>query len=254
MSKQFENKVVLITGGNSGIGQSTAVAFAEEGATVIIGGRNEQKGKKVLEILKNTGAKSQFINVDVSKSNEVKKLIEKAVEIFGKIDIAFNCGGIDGVKKPLIQIEDNEWDEVIDTNLKGTFLLLKYEIIQMLKQNTPATIVNMASVSGILGRPNRAPYNSSRSGVIGLTKTAAVEYIRKGIRINAVAPASVKTELFDNYTKNDPATQAQYAEGMPIGRICTPEEVADSVLWLCSDKSSFVVGHTLVLDGGFTLV
>jgi A-factor type gamma-butyrolactone 1'-reductase (1S-forming) len=142
----------------------------------------------------------------------------------------------------------------MDTNLKGTFLLLKYEIEQMLKQQTKSTIVNMASVNGLLGRPERCAYNSSRSGVIGLTRTAAIEYIQKGIRINAVAPAAVKTDLFDRYTHDDYNIQKKYAEMHPIGRVSEANEIAEAVLWLCSDKSSFVVGHILVLDGGFTLL
>ncbi|OHD11881.1 MAG: short chain dehydrogenase [Spirochaetes bacterium GWD1_27_9] len=254
MADLLKDKIVIITGGGSGIGKASSILFAKEGAKVVVANRRVEKGEETVKIIKENGGDALFIQTDVSKKEDIENLINKTVKHYGRLDIAFNCGGIDGAKKPIIDFEEQEWDEVIDVNLKGTFLLLKYEIKQMLKQNTEGVILNMASINGIIGRPNRCAYNSSRSGVIGLTKTASIEYIRKGIRINAIAPAAVKTDLFDKYTNEDIELQKKYAESHPIGRICEPEEVAEAALWLCSDKSSFVVGHILVIDGGVTIV
>jgi NAD(P)-dependent dehydrogenase (short-subunit alcohol dehydrogenase family) len=254
MEKLFENKVILVTGGGSGIGRHTALLFAKHGAKIVIAGRNEERGEEAASVIRKDAGEAIYVKTDVSKSSDVVNLIGRTVDEFGRLDCAFNCGGIDGVKKPLIEMEEQEWDEIIDINLKGTFLLLKYEIIQMLSQKNGCSIVNMASVNGMLGRPDRSAYNSSRSGIIGLTKTAAIEYIDKGIRINAVAPAAVNTDLFQKYTKGDPEIQKKYAAGHPIGRISTPDEIAEAVIWLCSAKSSFVVGHVLVLDGGYTII
>jgi NAD(P)-dependent dehydrogenase (short-subunit alcohol dehydrogenase family) len=174
------------------------------------------------------------------------------VDRYGSLDCAFNNAGIDGKKAPLVELEEEEWDEIVDINLKGTFLLLKYEIRQMLIQGKGA-IVNMASVCSFMARPSRCAYNSSRHGVVGLTRSAALEYAAKGIKINAVAPGSIRTDIFYRSTRGDPALEKAYAAAHPIKRIGEPEEVAKAVLWLCSDDCSFVIGHTLLIDGGFLL-
>ena len=253
MSDLFKNKVTIVTGGGSGIGRASAILFAKEGALVVIANRSVDRGEEAVNIIKEMGGEAHFVKTDICKKDDIINLITKTVEIFGRLDCAFNCAGIDGVKKNITDIEEEEWNEVIDTNLKGTFFLLKYEIKQMLKQGHGGTIVNMASINGLLGRPKRTPYNSSRSGIISLTKTTALEYIKDKIRINCVAPAAVDTDLFLKYTKGSSDIMKQYESAHPIGRICTPEEVAEAALWLLSEKSSFVVGHTLVIDGGASI-
>lgn len=253
MSDLLKNKVTIVTGGGSGIGRASAILFAKEGAKVVVANRSVEKGEDTVNIIKEMGGEAHFVMTDVGKKDDIINLITKTVEIFGRLDCAFNCAGIDGVKKNIIDIEEEEWNEVIDTNLKGTFFLLKHEIKQMLKQGYSGTIVNMASINGLFGRTKRTPYNSSRSGIISLTKTTALEYIKDKIRINCIAPAAVNTDLFIKYTKGDKDIMKQYADAHPIGRICSPEEIAEAVLWLLSEKSSFVVGHTLVIDGGASI-
>lgn len=254
MDQLLKEKVVLVTGAGSGIGRASAILFAKEGAKVIISNRRAEKGNETVKMIEDNGGIAFFIQADLSNKESIVDLIDKSVEKFGKIDCAFNCAGTDGIKKPIVDLEEDEWDEVIDTNLKGTFLLLKFEIMQMLKQGNAGTIVNMSSIYGLVGRQGRASYNSSRSGIIALTKTAALENIQKGIRINCVAPGAVKTDLFQKFTKGDEKTIQEYANAHPIGRVAEPEEIAEAALWLLSDRSSFVVGHTLVIDGGFTIV
>lgn len=253
MNRSLENKVVIITGAGSGIGRAAAVLFAKEGAFVIVANRRIDKGEETVSIIKQNGGDALFIKTDISNVADIENLIKQTINAYGRIDCAFNCAGTDGVKKNITDISESEWNEVMDVNLKGTFFLMKYEIMEMIKQKK-GTIVNMASINGILGRPGRTPYNASRSGIISLTKTVAIEQIKNGIRINAVAPAAVKTDLFDKYTGNDKELQEKYADSHPIGRICLPEEVAEAALWLCSEKSSFVVGQSIVIDGGLTLI
>jgi NAD(P)-dependent dehydrogenase (short-subunit alcohol dehydrogenase family) len=198
------------------------------------------------------GGEATFIQTDISRQQMVKELVERSVARYGTLDCAFNNAGIDGKKAPLVELEEHEWDEIININLKGTFLLMKYEIKQMLAQGRGA-IVNMASVCSFVARPSRCAYNSSRHAVVGLTRSAALEYAAKGIKINAVAPGSIRTDIFYRSTKGDPSLEKAYAEAHPIKRIGEPREVAEAVLWLCSDSCSFVDGHTLVIDGGFLL-
>ncbi len=248
----INGKTVLVTGGGSGIGRAAAVLFAEHKAKVVIAGRSPEKGRETVDIIRKAGGEAVFIQTDVSEQRMVKELVEQTVDRYGALDCAFNNAGIDGKKAPLVDLEEEEWDEIVDINLKGTFLLLKYEIRQMLIQGKGA-IVNMASVCSFMARPSRCAYNSSRHGVVGLTRSAALEYAAKGIKINAVAPGSIRTDIFYRSTKGDPALEKAYAAAHPIKRIGEPEEVAKAVLWLCSDDCSFVIGHTLLLDGGFLL-
>jgi NAD(P)-dependent dehydrogenase (short-subunit alcohol dehydrogenase family) len=248
----MQGKTVLITGGGSGIGRAAAILFAKQKAKVVIAGRNESKGQETVGIIREDGGEAVFIQTDVSQDNMVKELIKQTVAQYKTLDCAFNNAGIDGKKAPIIDLEENEWDEIIDINLKGTFLLMKYEIKEMLKQGKGA-IVNMASVCSFMARPSRCAYNASRHGVVGLTKSAALEYADKGIKINAIAPGSIRTDIFYRSTKGNPEMEKAYAYAHPIKRIGEPEEVAMAVLWLCSDSCSFVIGHTLIIDGGFLL-
>ena len=249
MSKDLQNKVAIITGGTSGIGRDTAVLFAEAGAKVVVAGRREQEGNETVALIRKSGGDGIFVKTDVAKSADVQALVRKTVEKFGRIDCAFNNAGIEGNFLPIIEQPEEDFDQVININLKGVWLCLKYEIQQMLKQGTGGAIVNMASVAGQMGFAGAAPYCASKHGVIGLTRTAALEYAKLKIRVNAVSPAVIDTPMGDRIFG---APQAHdYAVGLhPLGRFGTPREIAEAVLFLCSEKSSFMTGHSIVLDGG----
>jgi NAD(P)-dependent dehydrogenase (short-subunit alcohol dehydrogenase family) len=251
LGKILDGKIVLITGGGSGIGRAAAVLFANEGAKVIIAGRRIENGNETVEMIQKTGGEAIFIQTDISIEDQIEKLISDIVQKYGRLDCAFNNGGVDGKPAPIVDCEEEDWDMIIDINLKGTFLLMKYEIRQMLIQGY-GSIVNMSSVCGTIARPNRCAYNASRHGVEGLTKTAALEYSNKGIRINAVAPGSIRTDIFYRSTQGNPEKEKIYAQAHPIGRIGEPEEVATAALWLCSDAASFVTGSIILVDGGLT--
>jgi len=249
MAKSLENKVAIITGGTSGIGRETAVLFAEAGAKVVVAGRREAEGKETVDLIRNAGGDGFFVKTDVAKAADVQALVQKTVDKFGRLDTAFNNAGIEGNWMPMLDISEEDWDRTIDINLKGVWLCLKYEIQQMLKSGG-GTIVNMSSVAGLMGSPGAAPYCASKHGVIGLTRTAALEQAKQKIRVNAVCPAVIESPM-EQRLFGDPEVH-KFAVGMhPIGRIGTAREVAEAVLWMCSEKSSFMTGHYLVLDGGF---
>lgn len=249
MSKVLDGKIVLVTGGGSGIGRAAALLFANEGARVVIANRRIEAGNETVNMVKKSGGEAIFIQTDVSNKSQVKELIELIVEKYGRLDCAFNNAGIDGKPAPIIDCKEEDWDEIIDINLKGTFLLMKYEIRQMLTQGY-GSIVNMSSICGTIARPNRCAYIASRHGIEGLTKTAALEYSGKGIRINAVAPGSIRTDIFYRSIKGNPDKEQFYLKRHPIGRIGEPEEVASAALWLCSEAASFVTGSIIMIDGG----
>ena len=249
MSTELQNKVALVTGGTTGIGRDTAVLFAKAGAKVVVSGRRETEGEETSNLIRAAGGDGLFVKSDVSKSSDVQSLVQKTVEKFGRLDIAFNNAGIEGKWVPLIEQSDEDWDAVIDINLKGTWLCLKYEIQQMLKQGGGGTIVNMSSVAGLMGAAGAGVYCASKHGVIGLTRTAALEHAANGIRVNAVCPAVIETAMSDRAFA-DPEANKRILALHPIGRFGKPVEVAEAVLWLCSSKSSFMTGHYIVLDGG----
>jgi len=249
MSAELQNKVALVTGGTTGIGRDTAVLFANAGAKVVVSGRRETEGKETSDLIRAAGGDGLFVKSDVSKPSDVQSLVQKTVEKFGRLDIAFNNAGIEGKWVPLIEQSLEDWDAVIDINLKGTWLCLKYEIQQMLKQGGGGTIVNMSSVAGLMGAAGAGVYCASKHGVIGLTRTAALEYAANGIRVNAVCPAVIETAMSDRAFA-DPEANKRVLALHPIGRFGKPIEVAEAVLWLSSSKSSFMTGHYIVLDGG----
>ena len=249
MSTELQNKVALVTGGTSGIGRETAILFAKAGAKVVVSGRRETEGKETIDLICAAGGDGLFVKSDVSKSSDVQSLVQKSVEKVGRLDIAFNNAGIEGNWVPLIEQSDEDWNAVIDINLKGTWLCLKYEIQQMLKQGGGGTIVNMSSVAGLMGAAGAGVYCASKHGVIGLTRTAALEYAQSGIRINAVCPAVIETAMADRAFA-DPEANKRILALHPMGRFGKPMEVAEAVLWLCSSRSSFMTGHYMVLDGG----
>jgi len=252
--KEFEGKVALVTGGGSGIGRATALAFARDGAQVVIGNRNVQRGEETVSIIRAAGGTASFKRTDVLVATEVKALVDHAVTTYGRLDMAFNNAGIEGEAKPtLIDHTEGNFDAVMGVNVKGVWLSMKYEIPRMLEQGGGA-IVNCSSVAGVIGFPGIGIYVASKHAVVGLTKTAALEYSARGIRINAVNPAVIDTEMVDRITDGMNMKKDDLTTFHPIGRLGRVEEVAEAVLWLCSDKASFVTGHSMIIDGGFTAI
>jgi NAD(P)-dependent dehydrogenase (short-subunit alcohol dehydrogenase family) len=250
MTTELQGKVGLVTGGTSGIGRETAVLLAKAGAKVVVAGRRELEGKETIELIRAGGGDGLFVKTDVSRASEVDALIQKAVEKFGRLDVAFNNAGVEGVWAPIIRQSEEDWDRTISINLKGVWLCLKYEIRQMLKQGGGGAIVNMASIMGLIGSAGVAAYSASKHGVIGLTKTAALETAKSGIRINAVCPGFTETPMADRIFRV-PAAHKYFLSCHPIGRFGRPTEIAEAVIWMCSDRASFMTGQSLVLDGGF---
>lgn len=250
MKTDLSGKTALITGGTSGIGHETAVQFAKAGARVVVAGRREAEGEKTVELVRTAGAQGLFVKADVSKGAEVEMLVKKTVEKFGRMDIAFNNAGIEGNWAPIALQSEADFDSVININLKGVWLCLKYEIRQMMAQGG-GVIVNMSSVAGLLGFAGAAAYIASKHGVLGLTKTAALETAKNNIRVNAVCPAVVETAMAERLF-GAPDVNKFVLGQHPIGRFGTAEEIANAVVWMCSDGASFMTGQSLVLDGGFT--
>jgi len=250
--KGLEGKIALVTGGGSGIGRATALTFSREGARVVVADIVVEGGEETVRMIKEADADADavFVKTDVSKAAEVEALINKVVETYGRLDCAFNNAGIEGEQAPLADSPEENWDRVININLKGVWLCMKYEIPQMLKQGGGA-IVNTSSVAGLVGFQGIAPYVASKHGVLGLTKTAALEYATTGIRVNAVCPGVIQTPMIDRFTGGNPEAAAQFAALEPVGRLGTPEEIGEAVVWLCSEAASFVTGHPMVVDGGF---
>lgn len=249
MTTGLTGKVVLVTGGTSGIGRDTAVLFAKNGANVAVAGRRELEGHETLELIRTAGGVGLFARADVSKQADVEALVRQVVEKFGRLDLAFNNAGVEGVSVPIVRQSEEDFDRTIATNLKGVWLCLKYEIRQMLKQGQGGAIVNMASIMGMIGCATAAAYTASKHGVIGLTKVAALENARTGIRVNAVCPAFVETPFLKRIAAS-PAAQKQVLGYHPIGRLGAPREIAQAVVWMCSEEASFMTGQSLVLDGG----
>jgi NAD(P)-dependent dehydrogenase (short-subunit alcohol dehydrogenase family) len=250
--KEFDGKVALVTGGSSGIGRATALAFARERAQVVIGDRNTRRGEETVSMIRNAGGTASFRRTDVSVAADIEALVEHAISEYGGLDLAFNNAGIEGDVRPLVEQTEANYDALMDINVKGVWLSMKYEIPRMLERGGGA-IVNCSSVAGVIGFPGIGIYAASKHAVIGLTKTAALEYSAQGIRINAVNPAVIDTEMADRLAAGLNMKKDDLSTLHPIGRIGQVDEVADAVLWLCSGRASFVTGHSLVVDGGFTV-
>ena len=247
--KRFEGKVVLVTGGGSGIGRATSLAFASEGARVVVDDIRVDGGEETVRLIKTASGEAIFVKADVSKAAEVEAMVQKALDTYGRIDCAFNNAGVGEPLKRVSKTTEDNWDRVMATNLKGVYLCMKYELAHMLKQGRGA-IVNTASLAGLKGLSGQAAYVASKHAVVGLTKSAAVEYATLGIRINAVCPGVIDTPLIAPNMKDRPHVQKAYIDMEPIGRLGKPEEIASAVLWLCSDEASFVVGSVFSVDGG----
>ena len=253
MEKWFEGKVALVTGGASGIGRATALAFAREGARTVISDVDVDGGQETVRMIEDTGGEATFVKADVTSANEVEGLVDRAVQTYGQLDCAFNNAGLEReMTNPAERHSEETFQSVIDANLRGVWLCMKHEIGQMLEQGSGA-IVNTSSVAGLVGIPNQPIYVASKHAVSGLTKSVAVEYAYRGIRINAVCPGLVDTPLMDRIYASNPELKAQADSWQPIGRTARPEEIAEAVIWLCSDKASFVVGHMMTIDGGLVV-
>jgi NAD(P)-dependent dehydrogenase (short-subunit alcohol dehydrogenase family) len=249
MSEQSINHVALVTGANSGIGRATAIAFAKAGAKVVLAARRIQESEEVVEMIKREGGDAIFCQTDVSKADEVKRLIERTVDTYGRLDWACNNAAIEGTMASVIDCTEENWNEVININLTGMWLCMKYELIQMLK-NDGGAIVNISSVNAFFGDSNLPAYTASKHGIIGLTKSAANEYGKSGIRINAVCPGSIYTPMLER-VDGGPVTPESWRNKVPLKRVGKPEEIANTVAWLCSSGASYITGHSMVVDGGW---
>jgi len=245
---QFVGKVVLVTGGNAGIGRAAAIEFTKQGAQVVVSGRREKEGLEVIDELEALGGEAIFVKTDVSKEREVKAMIERTLATFGRLDCAFNNAGIVQAPTPLPDQTEETYDQIMDINVKGVWLSLKHEIPAMLKTGGGA-IVNNSSVGGLVGFAMAPVYVASKHAVIGLTKSVALEYATQHVRVNAVAPGTIETRMFRDFA---PDVRQMLESAHPMGRIGQPEEIASTVVWLCSDGASFVTGQTVPIDGGYT--
>jgi len=246
---KFENKVVLVTGGASGIGRATAVAFATEGADVVVTDIQIAAGEETVRMFGDTKGSGMFVACDISKSSEVAGVVDCCVENYGRLDYAINNAGILGNMALTADCTEDNWDKITNVNLKGTWLCMKHELVQMMKQGK-GVIVNIASNAGMRGVPELPAYSASKGGVVVLTRTAALEYASSGIRINAINPGLIETEMVKKQIKANPEAVDVFIAEEPIGRMGQPEEIAAAAVWLCSDSASFVTGHLMNVDGG----
>jgi NAD(P)-dependent dehydrogenase (short-subunit alcohol dehydrogenase family) len=251
--KALFEKVALITGAASGIGQAAAFTFGRQGARVLLADINREDGEVTAEQVRRAGADAIFVQADVTKAAEVEELVSQAVSRWGRLDCAFNNAGIQGARGPTAETTEENWDHVLAVNLKGVWLCMKYELAQMLKQGA-GSIVNMSSATGLVAFPNLSAYVASKHGVVGLTKAAALEYAKSGIRINALCPGAVRTAKTDSAIREGIVNEPRVLATQPIGRWGRPEEIAEAAAWLCSDASSFVLGHAMAIDGGWVAV
>ena len=242
----LNGKCGIVTGGGTGIGRATALAMSQAGATIVIGNRNATKGEEVAHEIHRAGGRAVFQKTDVSVPEDVKALVDRSVQEFGRVDLAFNNSGMDGEQVPLHQQDVAKAGTLFDVNIKGVFFCMKYEIDQMLKTGG-GVIVNTSSIFGINGYPGWSLYVATKHAVTGMTKAAALDYAKQNVRVNAVGPGPVETPLLSQGTGGDPHS---YASFVPMGRIGQPEEIAAAVVWLMSDEARFVTGHTLPIDGG----
>jgi NAD(P)-dependent dehydrogenase (short-subunit alcohol dehydrogenase family) len=250
MPGQFEGKVALVTGAGSGIGRASAVAFAREGAAVVVADVSADGGEETVRHIRDVGGEALFVHTDVARAADVEALVNTVVNSYGRLDYAHNNAGIATIGVPLHELEEEVWDKVLAVNLKGVWLCMKYEIRQLLRQGGGA-IVNTASVAGLRAIPGNTAYGASKHGVVGLTRIASLNYAQEGIRVNAVCPAFIRTHMTLGDT-TDLEREAIMAATHPVGRMGMPEEVAAAVVWLCSDAAAFVTGLAMPIDGGYT--
>jgi NAD(P)-dependent dehydrogenase (short-subunit alcohol dehydrogenase family) len=247
----FAGKVAFVTGAASGIGRATALAFAREGAHVVVAEISEQGGRETARMIEDLGGRALAIGCDVTRSEDVEAALDQAVAAFGRLDVAFNKAGAEQETKATADITEREWDRIIAINLRGVFLCMKHEI-PLLLQHGGGAIVNTSSGAGVIGFAGGAAYVAAKHGVVGLTRTAALDYAQSNLRVNAVCPGIIDTAMMRRVTGDTAEGRERVIAQEPVGRMGTPEEIAAAVLWLCSDAASFVVGHAMVVDGGQT--
>jgi NAD(P)-dependent dehydrogenase (short-subunit alcohol dehydrogenase family) len=250
MEQLFKGKVIIVTGSTYGIGKSTAIAFADRGAKVVLSDWLEDID--TANQIKQKGGDCIFVKCDVSNETDVKNLVEKTISHYGRLDYAFNNAGIEGSGASTADCTNENWESTININLKGVWYCMKYQIPEMLKIGG-GSIVNNASIAGLVGFAGLPAYVASKHGVVGLTKSAALDYAKQGIRINAVCPGVIHTPMIDRFTGEDPAVLEQMVANKPMGRVGQPEEIADTVVFLCSEASSFITGQAFAVDGGWTV-
>jgi NAD(P)-dependent dehydrogenase (short-subunit alcohol dehydrogenase family) len=248
--KILENKVALVTGGTSGIGKATAIALGVAGAKVVFSGRRENEGEDTAKLIQQSGAECLFVRSDVSSEADVKALVEKTVASYGTLDVVFNNAGIESPMKPLHEQSVEDFDKLMAINVRGLFLCMKYQVQQMLTQGA-GVIINNSSMGGIIAFAGVSPYIASKHAVMGLTRSAALDYAKQGIRINAVNPGFIATEMMNRFTTMG-STLEQFASIVPMGRLGQSEEIAATVVFLCSDAASYITGQSLLVDGGYT--
>jgi len=245
------NKVILVTGGSSGIGRATAKVLGAEGARVIVADLQDQEGEKTAAIVNDTGGDAEYHHVDVGDYDQVKTLVAGIVEAHGSLDGAFNNAGIEGPTAKILDVPMEDWDRVVRVNLTGVFICIKCEIEQMIRQENGGSIVSTSSAAGLIGIPGAASYNASKHGVIGLTKTVALEYASKNVRVNAVCPGFIETPMLDRVTDASEKIREQLIKAVPMRRVAKAAEIAEATAWLLSDKSSYVTGVSIPVDGGW---
>lgn len=248
--EQFRGKVALVTGGGSGIGRAVALAFAQRGASVVIADIDAAHGLQMQHAIEQMGGAAAFIATDVAADGAVKQLLENIVQRYGRLDYACNNAGVEGATAALADVEERDWDKTIGVDLKGVWLCMKYQCRQMLQQGQGA-IVNIASIMGQVGAPGIAPYVAAKHGVIGLTRAGALDYAKQGLRINAVCPGGIYTPIIERALQHIPAVVDALKNATPQGDLGQPEDIANAVLWLCSNEAKFITGQTLVVDGGY---
>lgn len=249
----FTGKVVLVTGAASGIGRAIALAFGRAGACVVVADISIEGGHATAAMIVENGGKALFVQCNVTRAADVDALVEKTINYYGRLDFAVNNAAIEEERQLLADADDAQFDRIMNVNVKGVWLCMKYQLRKMQKQGSGA-IVNMAGVAGLVGSPNHAIYGASKHAVVGLSKSAAAEYARDGIRVNVLCPAAVKTPMLVRALERDPGIEKKLKASHPMGRFAEAAEVAQAALWLCSDMASYVNGHEMVVDGGFTAV
>ena len=249
--RRFAGKVALVTGAGSGIGRATAIAFAAEGASVVLADIDTVGNEETARLVAEHSGRVLSMKCDVTSSSDIQAVIEQTVQEFGRLDVAFNNAGIEQPPAPLVDISENEWSRLLDIDLRSAFLCMKYEIPSMLEHGG-GSIVNTSSGAGVVGIRGQAAYVAAKHGLIGLTKSAALDYAAQGVRVNAICPGIIETPMMDRFSGGTPEGRDRVIGQEPVGRMGRPEEIASAVLWLSSDLGAFATGHAMVIDGGQT--